>query len=800
MVHSPPMDEKTLQTLEYDTILDRLATYAAFGASREKALALRPVTDLYAANRILVETTEARLLLDTEPSTTIGGARDVREQVEGASRGVVLTPGELLDVKATLISARSLGRQLERSSVSYPYLTEIALRFPGPMGLIDAISHTVSERGEVLDSASSKLGNIRSELRIAHDRLLTRMQRLLNNEKIAPFLQDALVTQRDGRYVLPVRAEAKGRVKSVVHDVSSSGATLFVEPLQVVELNNQWRELQVAERDEVRRVLAELTDKIGEHSFEIISAVETLADLDLIFAKAKYADALKASEPVLKEFSSAKDSSNPGLTLRLWQARHPLLDPETVMPIDVEVAPEKFVLLITGPNTGGKTVTLKTVGLLACMAQSGMHIPVQAGSEMSIFKAIYADIGDEQSIEQSLSTFSGHIITIIRILVDADQESLVVLDELGAGTDPQEGAALAMAILTFLVERSIPTLVATHYPELKAYAHSTPGVVNASVEFDLETLRPTFHLTVGLPGRSNALAIAKRLGLREDIVELARKSIDPAELKAEDLLDEIHRQRDLTRNARIASEAAQREVEMLREELSERLEKIEDERLEILTKAQEEAQAEMDALQEELRKVRSQLAHARQPLETIQQVEEKVRELEEEIETPVERQGVAQDIPQVAQRDIRLGDKVKLRTLGKDGIVTSLSEEEAEIQIGNLRVRVELFDLDLVSGKVDEKTTEDVPEAGSFRVESPGLELSLRGMAVDEALDALENYIDRAYVAGLPFVRIVHGKGTGKLRNAVRNELKKHSHIERFDAGGPTEGGDGVTVAFLKQG
>jgi DNA mismatch repair protein MutS2 len=793
------MDEKTLKTLEYDRILERLSTYAAFAVSQEKALALRPVTDLRVARRLLAETGEARLLLETEPSTTIGGARDIRTQVEAASRGAVLLPVDLLDVKSTLISSRGLKRQLERSAATYPCLSEIALNFPGPTGLVDAITRTISDRGEILDSASPQLRKIRAELQVAHERLLTRMQRLLNNDKIAPYLQEALVTQREGRYVLPLRADAKGRVKSVVHDVSSSGATLFVEPLQVVDLNNAWREMQVAEREEERRILTELSNQIGEHADEIVAAVETLAELDLVFSKAKYAQALKATEPTLKAFSSAKKSLNPGMTMRLWQAKHPLLDPETVVPVDVDVDEDIYVLLITGPNTGGKTVTLKTVGLLACMAQSGLHIPVQADSEMSLFQAIYADIGDEQSIEQSLSTFSGHITNIVHILDRADQRSLVILDELGAGTDPGEGAALAQAILTFLIERGIPTLVATHYPELKAYAHATPGVVNASMEFDIETLRPTYHLTVGLPGRSNALAIAQRLGLKKDIVEAARARIDPADLKAEDLLDEIHRQRDLSRRAREAAEKAQKEVEGLRNELVERLEGIEDERLEVIAEAYKGAKEEMEALKEEIRNARKQLAQARQPLEVVQQVEEQVKGIEREIQAPLERQRVAEELPPTIQRAIRLGDRVRLRTLGKEGVVTSLGKEDAEIQIGNLRVRVDLYDLDLVGGKVEEKAAEPVRDTVDFRVRSPGMELSLRGMAVDEALEALGHYLDRAYVAGLPYVRIVHGKGTGKLRNAVRKELERNPQVERYEMGGPTEGGDGVTVAFLAQ-
>ncbi|MFC1936268.1 endonuclease MutS2 [Chloroflexota bacterium] len=795
------MDDKTLHTLEFDKVLARLEEFTAFSASAERVQGLRPSDNHHTARRSLAEVSEARLLLDLKPETTIGGARDIRELADGAARGKVLTPSDLLAVKATLISARNLSRMFEKEIEQFPYLWEISQRLPAPMGLVDAITRAISERGELHDNASPELGRIRSELRITHDRLLERMQGMLSNRNIAPYLQEALVTQRDGRYVLPLKADAKGRVKAVVHDVSSSGATLFIEPLQVVDLNNQWRELQVAEREEERRILAELSDQIGDHQYELISAVETIAELDFTFARAKYAEAIKATEPTLKKFAPKKGKTNPGMTLILYQARHPLLDQDTVVPVDLELDPSTYVMIITGPNTGGKTVTLKTVGLLSLMAQAGLHIPAQSGSEISLFKTIFADIGDEQSIEQSLSTFSGHITNIIKILDQADKQSLVIIDELGAGTDPQEGAALAQAILTFLVDGGIPTLVATHYPELKTYAHSTEGVVNASVEFDLESLRPTYHLTIGLPGRSNALAIARRLGLQEEIVTRARSTIDPAELKAEDLLDEIHRQRDLTRKARQAAESAQSQVERLRDQLTERLESVEDERLEVINQARLEAQQQVDDLQEEVAKVRRQLALARQPLEVVQQAEEQASELEDTVEAPVERRRVAApEVPiAVPSRPIRLGDKVRLTTLGKDGIVSALSEDEAEVMIGNLRVRVELYDLELVGGQAQEKKPkEDAAPAGAFKIDSPGVELSLRGQAVDEALDSLENYIDRAYAAGLPYVRIVHGKGTGKLRDAVRQELRSHSLVSRFEPGGPSEGGDGVTVAFFK--
>ncbi len=791
-----------MHTLEFDKVLAELAEFTSFSPSNELALALRPSGDFHTARQLLDETTEARLLLETEPHTTIGGARDIRDLARAASRGVVLVPSDLLDIKSTLVSARRISRQLERSELSTPYLTEITLGFPAPVGLVDAISSAISERGDILDSASAKLDEVRGQLRITHDRLLTRMQKLLSSERIAPYLQESLVTQREGRYVLPIKAEARGRVKSVVHDVSSSGATLFVEPLQVVELNNEWRELQVAEKEEERRILAEISAKMGGHWEDLTAIVDTLARLDLIFAKAKYADKILANPAKLVRFKSKRQGINPGLTLKLWQARHPLLDQETVVPIDVTIDPQTYILLITGPNTGGKTVTLKAVGLMACMSQAGLHIPAQAESEISVFENIYADIGDEQSIEQSLSTFSAHITNIIHILDQANQNTLVILDELGAGTDPQEGAALAQAILTFLVERGIPTIVATHYPELKAYAHNTSGVINASMAFDLETLRPSFHLTIGLPGRSNALYIAERLGLREEIIQYARQKINPTDLKADDLLDEIHRQRDLAQEARQEAEKTLHQAEQEREELTERLEKIEDERMEILSEAQKNAQLEIEAVREELRKARRQLAIARQPLEVVDDLEETVRQVESKVEQPAERQRVSKEIPQAAkQRPIRLGDKVRLRSLGKEGVVSSLGEEQAEIMVGNLRVRVDLYDLDLIGEQPQKKAKPTIQaENVTYSTPSPGVELSLRGLTVDEAVEKLEHYLDRAYLSGLPYARIVHGKGTGKLRDAVRRMVKNHPYVERFEPGGRSEGGDGVTVVFMVKG
>ena len=790
-----PMDDKALNTLEYPKVLERLASHTAFGVSREMALAARPLTSLDEVRRLQAETREARSLLGDDPNLSIGGARDVREGLENARRGQTLIPAELLDVLGTLVAARSLARRFDGRAGELPQLSALAASMPQPPGVVDAISKAISDRGEILDSASEKLGALRSELTVAHDRLLDRMQKLLSSAALAKHLQESIVTQREGRYVLPIKAEAKGRVKAVVHDQSASGATLFVEPLQVVDLNNRWRELQLAERDEEQRILRELSALVGAHADEIRASLEGLAAIDLALARGRYALELDANEVELQPMQARKDGAHPGVLLRLFGARHPLLDAESVVPLDIELHPENYCLVITGPNTGGKTVTLKTVGLLALMAQSGLQIPAESGSQLSLFEQVFADIGDEQSIEQSLSTFSGHITKIIRILDQADQRSLVILDELGAGTDPQEGAALANAILDHLVRRGITTLVATHYPELKAYAHGTPGVVNASVEFDLETLAPTYHLTVGLPGRSNALAIAQRLGLRAEVIEVARGSIDPSELQAEDLLDEIHRERERTRAARSRAEEAQKAAQASQKELAGRLEQIEDERLELLEAARQEAEDELQELHEQIHKLRAALARARQPLDEVKEIKKAADALEETVEQAPVRQRVPESEP---SRPLRLGDMVTVRSLERSGIVTALGQGDAEVQIGALRARARLGDLELLDGEQSEPEAQPEPVRVSAPVESPGGELSLRGQRYDEAYSSLDRYLDQAYSAGLPFVRIIHGKGTGKLRELVRGELGKRDYVERYEEAQPNEGGEGVTVVFFK--
>ena len=815
------MDSKTLHVLEYDKICVRLKGFCDFSASMELALALEPTDSYDLALARLAETSEARLLFSTS-DIGIGGAHDVRPAVDLAARGGVLDPQQVLDIKSTLISCRELKKSLERKTDEVPRLAQIAAALPETFGIVDAITRILSDRGEVLDSASPKLASLRREIRIAHDRLMSRLQRYLTES--GNKLQEPIITQRDGRYVIPLRAEFKGQIKAVIHDQSSSGATLFVEPLPVVELNNAMRELHLQARDEERRILAEVSALVGAHAVELKYGVENLAVLDLIFAKAKYADELKASGPILSQISKVKhqkpvvEESNDvrpatfdALRIHLMKARHPLLDPTSVVPIDVDPKPGTRAIVITGPNTGGKTVSLKTVGLLVLMAQSGMHIPVQSGSELPFFNTIFADIGDEQSIEQSLSTFSGHITNIIRILKQIDQRSLVIFDELGSGTDPQEGAALARAILNHLLETGCTTLVATHYPELKTFAHSTEGVVNASLEFDIKTLRPTYKLTIGLPGRSNALAIATRLGLDPKIVEAARSDVNPESLRADKLLDDIRKERNRTSRERQKLEKAREKLEAQNLALQKRLEKIEDERRDVLAKARAEGELEVAVLKRNLESLKSQLKKAKQPLEALKMIEEEIEAVELKIEAPIERQVMKVESPTGA---LKLGERVTVSTLNAEGMVTALGESDAEVQIGSLRVRARLVDLQrkgLVEESPEEKKNPSTMlRAGEERkpevegrpsavasTKSPGLELNLRGKLVDEGLDELERYLERAYSSGLLFVRIVHGKGTGRMRDAVRKALKESSYVASFEEPKDNEGGAGVTVAKM---
>jgi len=788
--------------LEFPKVLARLAAYASFSAGEERIRALTPATDLQEVRWRLETTSEARTLLDTKPGTTLGGARDVRPMALAAQRGAVLLPPELLDVRDTLIAARNLHRTLTRLKGQFPHLARLADRIQPCPEIVDAIDRCLDERGNIRDDASPELARIRREARIAHDRIQDKLQSIIHAPRNAEVLQEPIITRREGRYVIPLKTDFKGRMRGVVHDVSASGATIFIEPLSVVELNNTWRELQLAEQQEVNRILAQLAAHIAERAPEIEQTVEALAELDLVFAKARYADAISATAPELVPLREHRASSNqhPGSTIRLVAARHPLLDPRTVVPIDVLLDDETHVLIITGPNTGGKTVSLKTVGLLTLMAQAGLHLPVEPGSALSPFETVYADIGDEQSIEQNLSTFSSHLTNILSFLDQADERSLVLLDELGAGTDPAEGSALARALLDHFRRRSAMTFVATHYPELKSYAQLTPGVRNGCVEFDPQTLSPTYKLTIGLPGRSNAFAIARRLGLPRDIVETARQMVSPDELRTEDMLADIHRLRIQAAQARDEASAARAETEGLARELRERLGAIEQEREEVLDRARAEATAELETLQAEVRALRRRLQAAAAPLEALAAVEEAAAALTAELESAVPEPEPLKSpaLPTALQRPIRRGDTVWVRPLNAEGQVLEIDDgkEEAEVQVGPARTRVRLTALEL---RAPPPAQPEEPDVHVGAAPSPGVQIDLRGCTVEEALERLDHHLDAASRAALPWVHIIHGKGTGALRRAVRDFLADHPLVSTHEAGGDREGGAGVTVARLVQ-
>jgi DNA mismatch repair protein MutS2 len=795
------MNEKSITVLELPKILDQLAKHASFSAGVELCRALRPTNDLRMALDRQQETAEAVALLESKTEISLGGARDVRDAVEHASRGIILEPPTFLDIRTTLRRATTLKRLLTRLRNQYPALGSIAEGFEDCAGLQGEISRVLDDSGNILDTASVKLALVRRDLRVAFERLQSRLNSLVNNPNFSKYLQEQLVTQRNGRYVVPLRAEFKGRIQGIIHDQSSSGATIFIEPLVTVELNNTVREMQLAEEEEIRRILRELSDLVAHEGAYIVRTVEGLATLDMIFARARYSAQLRATAPKLLPFQPPQDpgSKHPGSVIRLEGARHPLLDPNKVVPIDLTLDEKTYVLVITGPNTGGKTVALKTVGLLTLMAQCGLHIPANPGAELTVFEGVFADIGDEQSIEQSLSTFSSHMTNTIRILAEANSRSLVILDELGAGTDPAEGSALARAVLLDLLDRSVTTLVTTHHPELKVFSQSTPGVRNASVEFDLETLRPTYRLIVGIPGRSNALAIASRLGLPERIIERARSMVGVEDLIADDLLDELQQTREETRRARDAAIAQQAKAEQLARELRERLEDAEIERRDIVVRASRIAERELEEVRREIKQMRYNLQKVGQPLEAIKRLEEAAHALKPNIELPNEP--VGREIPMVIEEtpEYKIGETVWVQPLKAEGQITEISATDVEVAVGRLRVRAKLDEIEKRGAVAN--ALKDAQQGNRTklpdRAPSPGLELDLRGMRVEDGLEKIESYIDSAYLAGLPFVRIIHGKGTGALRKAIREALHNHPLVSKYERGGEKEGGDGVTVVTL---
>lgn len=795
------MKTKSWQVLEYPKILSQLAEHTSFSLGHELALKLRPSPREDVVRRRQQETSEARHLLEIKPTLTLGGVTNLRPLLKKARLQSTLTPGELLDVRTTLLAARSLRRSIAPLDESVPILAARAEEIDAFSDLPEQISQAVNDRAEVVDRASPALAQIRSEITEAHEELQNRLEKIVSSAANSQFLQERIITERHGRYVIPLKADFKGRIPGVVHDQSASGATLFIEPLATLDLNNRWRQLQIEEEREVERVLRQLTFRVSQEEEAISRTLRALATLDLAFAKARYSESIHAVEPDLvpfrtkaqQEASSKRGLHHPGSTLRLIQARHPLLPPSEVVPIDVHISDEFFILVITGPNTGGKTVCLKTVGLLALMAQAGLHIPAADGSALSVFRGVYADIGEEQSIEQSLSTFSSHMTRIVDILSHAYRKSLILLDELGAGTDPAEGSALARAILDHLHKRRITTLVATHYSDLKVYAHATSGVQNASVEFDVETLAPTFKLSVGLPGRSNALAIASRLGLARKIVTRAAKSLAPEDVEVQSLLTDIKKARDEALVALRSAEEARAESERMKSELEEQLLEIDEERRSLLNRARQQARLELAQLRQELRAI-SRTLRPRPKSRQLAEAKARLKEVEETIEPP---EPPLRLYP-VDREKLQIGQSVWVEDLRQRGQVTAfLDEEEVEVSVAKFRVKAKIDDLELLEGEPEEGPQDTyLPPSPS---PPPPLALHLRGHRAEEAITELDKYLDQVYLSPLREVRIVHGKGTGTLRQVVREELRTHPLVESYRPGLPEEGGDGVTVVELNQ-
>lgn len=792
------MDDKTLQTLELDKVLARLAGLTSFAPGRELALALRPTDDHGEAVRRQRLTAEARRLREIRPTMGIGGARDVREPVARAALGGVLDPQELLAIRDTLVATRGIKGNVGRLASQAPLLADLSKRMNECAAVIAHIERAISGRGEVADSASPVLQQLRRDVKIAHDRLVSRLNDILANAVSKGVAQEPIITFRDGRYVIPVKADFRGQLRGIVHDTSSSGATVFIEPLATVEQANDWRGLQLDEEREIERILRELSDEVGGRAAHIALNVDCLARFDLAFAQARLGELLGAVElPTADEEQAWLLPGSAALTL--VHARHPLLTGD-VVPVSLAVGGAWNVLLITGPNTGGKTVALKTAGLLSLMALCGLPVPADAGTRIPVYASVFADIGDEQSIEQSLSTFSSHMRNIIRILEEASGNSLVLLDELGAGTDPTEGAALARAIVERLRERGASVVATTHHGELKLYAHGTPGVMNASVEFDPETFAPTYRLAIGVPGRSNAIAIAGRLGMPPEVLEGARESIPAEQMDLSDLLDQLQRERDEAAGQARAERQAAQEAEAIRDRLRARLDEVEAQREEMLADARRELEEEIGYARERLRDATRRLDRPRMEPPELPAAQDAVAAAEQHLKALRRRVPRRRAEPGIRTADVAPGDQIWLRGVAQSGEALSAQDDrgEIEVQLGALRTRVKADQITRIARPAPTREGRvSVQVSASAPATSPGLEIDVRGQRVEEAMPRVEEFIDAAYRAGLPFVRIIHGKGTGVLRRVVREGLGSNPVVTGFETAEQREGGEGVTIAHL---
>ncbi len=791
------MNSKVLRVLEYNKIIERLTDKATSEQGRKLTAALEPMTDLEAIRKAQTETADALGYLFRKGSTSFGGNKDLGMCIRSLEIGSTLSIAELLRIAAFLENVnriKSYGRK-EREDTPADSLDEYFESLEPLTPLSNEIRRCILSEEEIADDASPALKKIRRSMAIANDRIHSQLASMISGS-CRTYLQDAVVTMRNNRYCIPVKSEYKGQVQGMVHDQSSTGSTFFIEPAAVVNLNNELRELEIKEQEEIAVILADLSAQAGAYTELLTGNQKAMTALDFIFAKAALALEQNAAMPVF----------NTEHQIRIRQGRHPLLDKKKVVPIDIQLGIDFDLLVITGPNTGGKTVSLKTVGLLTLMGQAGLHIPALDRSELSIFEEVYADIGDEQSIEQSLSTFSSHMTNIVSILQQADGGSLCLFDELGAGTDPTEGAALAISVLDHLHGRGIRTMATTHYSELKVYALSTPFVENASCEFSVETLRPTYRLLIGIPGKSNAFAISSKLGLPDHIIEDAKRHITEDKESFEDLLANLENSRVTIEKERLEIAGYKEEVKALKQKLEAKQEKIDQAKEKILRQANEEAREILQnakELADETIRV-FQKAEAGISIKDLEKSRQKVRD---KISEKNEKLTLKNDKPThkvLKPTQIKPGDSVKVVSMGLKGTVSSLPDKNGNlfVQCGIIRSKVSLNDLVLIeeetinTGKMQRSSSGKLKMSKSYSIST---EINLLGRTVDEALSELDKYLDDAYLTHLPSVRVVHGKGTGALRNAVHNYLRKNRVVKSYRLGEYGEGDAGVTIVEFKE-
>lgn len=792
------MNQKVLRTLEYNKIVERLAEYAFGADTKERCLSLLPSTSLSEITNAQQQTKDAMNRSLKKGRLDCSGIKPLSSAIRRVEIGGTMNIEELLGLCKLLETARRVkayGRK-EREDIPSDSLSELFDGLEPLSPLCDEIRRCIISVDEINDDASSNLKSIRRSIRSTGDRIHAQLNQMLNNQNVRNCLQDFVITMRNGRYCLPVKAEAKSQITGMVHDQSSSGSTLFIEPMAVVNLNNELKELSIKEQDEIAVILATLSAKAGEYIPAIETDYQILTELDFIFAKAAYA----------LEYNGITPHFNTERKIRILKGRHPLLDAKKVVPIDISLGSDFDQLVITGPNTGGKTVSLKTVGLLTLMGQAGLPIPSGDRSELAVFDDIFADIGDEQSIEQNLSTFSSHMTNIIHILKEANEHSLVLFDELCAGTDPTEGAALAVSILSYFHSRGIRTMATTHYSEIKIYALTTSGIENACCEFDVETLSPTYRLLIGIPGKSNAFAISKKLGLSDTLIEDARTRISSNEQNFEDLLSDLEASRITIEKEQAEINRYKSEIAALKQQLKNKQEKLDESRDAILRKAKEEAnqilQEAKDTADEAIRNFNKY--GTTRP--SIQEMEKQRTNIREKMAANEKKSSKGKDTaiynPKVPKK-LRIGDSVKVLSMNLTGTVHSLPNAKGDlfVQMGILRSQVNIKDLVLIEDAAPGSKKYAKTGAGKLKMSksaSVSTEINLIGKTVDEAIALLDKYLDDAYLAHLPSVRIVHGKGTGALRNAVQSHLKRQSYIKSFHLGEFGEGDAGVTIAEFK--